>query len=180
MISRAWPGAVAALALFLAACGQSTPASPTAKPQLTSAPAASAPAAPPSAKPSPSAAVGVPSPSPAPSPAAANAAPSGGASIPTFSEQAVADFYRGKTIHIVVGFGAGGGYDVYARLIARYLGKYLPGNPTVIVDNVPGAGSAVALAQIYTTLPRDGTVIGSGDGTLALQQNPRDTELRLR
>jgi tripartite-type tricarboxylate transporter receptor subunit TctC len=159
-------GAVAALGLLMAACGQAAPASPTPKPEPTLAPAAQ-----PSSAPSPSAPLGVPSPGVAPSPAAANSAASGGAaSIPTFNEQAVADFYRGKTIHIVVGFGAGGGYDVYARLIARYLGKYLPGNPTVIVDNTPGAGSAVALTQIYNTLPRDGTVIGSGDGTLALQQ----------
>jgi tripartite-type tricarboxylate transporter receptor subunit TctC len=171
--SRLLVGAVAALGLLLAACGQATPPVPTAKPELAAAPAAKAPAAQPSpaASPSPSVAPGVPSPSLAPSPAAANpSATSGAASIPAFNEQAVADFYRGKTIHIVVGFGAGGGYDVYARLIAKYLGKYLPGSPNVIVDNTPGAGSAVALTQIYNTLPRDGTVIGSGDGTLALQQ----------
>ena len=169
--SRLLLSAVAALGLLMAACGQAAPASPTPQPELTSAPVASAPAAQPSSGASPPAALGVPSPGLAPSPAAANPAATGGAAkIPTFDEQAVADFYRGKTIHIVVGFGAGGGYDVYARLIARYLGKYLPGNPTVIVDNMPGAGSAVALAQIYNTLPRDGTVIGSGDGTLALQQ----------
>jgi tripartite-type tricarboxylate transporter receptor subunit TctC len=52
----------------------------------------------------------------------------------------VADFYKGKSIQFVVGYGPGGGYDVYARLLARYLGKYVPGAPTVVVVNMPGAG----------------------------------------
>src|SRR5438445_402876 len=55
--------------------------------------------------------------------------------------EGVADFYRGKTVRIVVGFPPGGGYDTYARAIARHLGQYVPGNPTIIVDNMPGAGS---------------------------------------
>src|SRR5215467_5072293 len=54
---------------------------------------------------------------------------------------AVADFYRGKQVNIVVGYGSGGGYDVYARLFARHLGRHIPGNPTVVVQNMPGAGS---------------------------------------
>src|SRR5262245_17855136 len=60
---------------------------------------------------------------------------------PGFDEKTVADFYRNKTIRIVVGFSAGGGYDQYSRLIARHLSKYIPGNPTIIVDNMAGAGS---------------------------------------
>jgi tripartite-type tricarboxylate transporter receptor subunit TctC len=119
---------------------------------------------------SPAPAPAVPSPSLAPSPAAKPAAAAAGPAIPGFDEQAVAGFYRGKTVRIIVGFGAGGGYDTYARLIGKYLGKYVPGNPTVIVENLTGSGSVVALTQIYNGLPKDGTVIGSGDGTLALQE----------
>ena len=52
----------------------------------------------------------------------------------------VADFYRGKQINLIVGYGPGGGYDVYARLVGRHLGRYIPGNPTVVVQNMPGAG----------------------------------------
>ena len=68
---------------------------------------------------------------------------------PGFDEKAVADFYRGKTIRLVVGFSAGGGYDQYSRLIARHLSKYIPGNPTVIVDNMAGAGSIIAANHTF-------------------------------
>jgi tripartite-type tricarboxylate transporter receptor subunit TctC len=74
---------------------------------------------------------------------------------------AVADFYRGKQVKLIVGYGPGGGYDVYARLLARHLGKYIPGNPTVVVQNMPGAGSLRAANYIYTSAPKDGTVIGT-------------------
>jgi tripartite-type tricarboxylate transporter receptor subunit TctC len=73
----------------------------------------------------------------------------------------VLDFYNGKQINLVVGYGAGGGYDVYARLIARYLGKYIPGNPNVIVQNMPGAGSLRSVNYLYNAAPKDGTVIGT-------------------
>ena len=83
------------------------------------------------------------------------------------STQAVAQdetpeqFYRGKTVQLMVGYSAGGGYDTYARTVARHLGKHIPGNPDVIVKNVPGAGSLVLMNQLANTLPRDGSVIGS-------------------
>src|SRR5262245_1438558 len=70
-------------------------------------------------------------------------------------------FYQGKTLQIVVGFDAGGGYDAYARLIGRTLPKHIPGHPTIIVQNKPGAGSRVAANWLYTLAPRDATVIGS-------------------
>jgi tripartite-type tricarboxylate transporter receptor subunit TctC len=70
-------------------------------------------------------------------------------------------FYQGKTLQIVVGFDAGGGYDAYARLIGRTLSKHIPGNPTIVVQNKPGAGSRVAANWLYNVAPRDGTVIGS-------------------
>ena len=54
------------------------------------------------------------------------------------------DFYAGKTIHVTVGFSAGGGYDTYARAVARHIGKHIPGNPSLVVDNMDGAGSLIA------------------------------------
>jgi tripartite-type tricarboxylate transporter receptor subunit TctC len=77
------------------------------------------------------------------------------------SAQSVADFYKGKTIQIVVGFGAGGGYDLYARALGRHLGKYLPGNPAVVVQNMEGAGSVRAANFVYAGSPQDGTVIAA-------------------
>ena len=74
---------------------------------------------------------------------------------------AVADFYKGKVVNLVVGYGSGGGYDVYARLIATHLGKYIPGNPTVVVQNMPGAGSLRSVNYLYNSAPKDGTTIGS-------------------
>ncbi len=72
----------------------------------------------------------------------------------------VGDFYRGKTIRFVIGFGAGDGFDVYARLAARYMGAHIPGEPTIIVQNMPGAGSLTALNYVLNAAPHDGTVIG--------------------
>ena len=81
-----------------------------------------------------------------------------------YNEKAVADFYRGKTITIVVGHSAGGGFDRYARAIARHLGKYVPGNPAVLVNNMVGAGTMVSANYTYSQAPRDGTVVNSFDG----------------
>lgn len=67
------------------------------------------------------------------------------------------DFYADKTITIVVGFTPGGGYDSYARMLARHLGRFIPGHPTVIIQNMPGAGSLVALRALNATQPKDGT-----------------------
>ena len=79
-------------------------------------------------------------------------------------------FYKGKTIRIIVGFSAGGGYDAYARLIARHLSKYLPGNPTVLVENMAGAGSLISANHIYKVAKPDGLTIGHFIGGLFLQQ----------
>src|SRR3954471_22292229 len=73
-----------------------------------------------------------------------------------------ADFYRGKQITLVIGLGAGETYDLYARLLARHLSKYIPGEPLIIPSNKPGAGSLNAVNALYNTAPRDGTVIGTG------------------
>jgi len=71
----------------------------------------------------------------------------------------VADFYRGKRINFVIGFGTGGGYDIYARLFARFVGEHIPGNPTVVPQNMPGAGSRRAANWLYAVAPKDGTAI---------------------
>ena len=75
--------------------------------------------------------------------------------------QGVAEFYKGKTIQIIVGFGVGGGYDLYARALGRHLGKHIPGQPTVVVQNMEGAGSVRAANYVYSGSPRDGTVIAA-------------------
>ena len=74
---------------------------------------------------------------------------------------AQAPFYQGKTISFMVGFPPGGGYDIYARVVARYLGKRIPGEPQVIVQNMPGAGSLNLANHLFSLAPKDGTVIGS-------------------
>ena len=88
----------------------------------------------------------------------------------TFDEKAVANFYRGKSVRIIVGFSAGGGYDQYSRLIARHLSKYIPGNPAVVVDNMTGAGSIIAANHTFNAAPKDGTVIGNISGPIILEQ----------
>jgi tripartite-type tricarboxylate transporter receptor subunit TctC len=75
--------------------------------------------------------------------------------------QSVADFYRGKTIDLDIGYSVGGGYDLYARLIARRLGGHIPGDPTVVPKNMEGAGSLRLANYLYAAAPSDGTVIGA-------------------
>ena len=74
--------------------------------------------------------------------------------------QSVEEFYKGKTVTVMIGYGAGGTDDAWARLVAKYIGEYIPGKPTVVATNVPGAGSLLLTNQIYNTQPKDGTVIG--------------------
>ena len=74
---------------------------------------------------------------------------------------AQAEFYKDKTVNIYVGYSSGGGYDVYARMISRFMGKHIPGNPTVIVTNMPGAGSLRAANYVYNLAPKDGTAMGT-------------------
>src|SRR5262245_3432507 len=69
------------------------------------------------------------------------------------------DFYKGKTLTITVGFSPGGGYDVNARALARHLGQHIPGNPNVLVQNLPGAGSLTSVRFLDATAPKDGTVM---------------------
>ncbi len=81
----------------------------------------------------------------------------------------VADFYRGKTVTVFIGNTAGGTYDLYARTIARHLGSHIPGAPTVIVQNMPGAASLVAAGHVYNVAPQDGTALAGLASTLPFQ-----------
>src|SRR3990170_3678394 len=93
---------------------------------------------------------------------------------------AMADyFYAGKTIRVTVGFSAGGGYDTYARAIARHMGKHIPGNPTLVVDNMDGAGSLIAANYTYSKADRDGTFIGVWNSAFVLYQALGDKAVRL-
>src|SRR5712671_1534270 len=80
---------------------------------------------------------------------------------PASAQDSAARFYKGKQITVIVGSSAGGGYDVYARLLARHMPKHIPGNPGMVVTNMSGAASNSAAAQIYNVSPKDGTVIGA-------------------
>jgi tripartite-type tricarboxylate transporter receptor subunit TctC len=81
-------------------------------------------------------------------------------SLHTAKAQSVAEFYAGKSINILIGFSAGGGYDAYARTLARHMGRYIPGNPRILPQNIPGAGSLRAVNYLYSVAPKDGTAIG--------------------
>ena len=81
----------------------------------------------------------------------------------------IEDFYKGKTITFVVGGSAGGGYDTYTRLIARHFAQYVPGKPSTVVQNMPGAAMLIAANYIYNSAARDGTFIGHWSGPLILQ-----------
>ena len=80
------------------------------------------------------------------------------------------DFYRGKTITMIVGFGAGGGYDLYARLLAHYLGNHIAGAPNIVVQNMEGAGSVRASNYVYSVAPKDGTVIAAVNQNMPMYQ----------
>jgi len=83
---------------------------------------------------------------------------------------AQANFYEGKSIRIIVGFSAGGGYDAYSRLLGRHMGKHIPGNPAIVVENMPGAGSMISANYIYKAAKPDGLTISHFIGGLFLQQ----------
>ena len=81
----------------------------------------------------------------------------------------VASFYKGRTVTIDIGYSAGGGYDIYARVLAKHLGDHIPGNPTVIPQNMPGAGSLKAANYLYNIAPKDGTVLATFARGMAMQ-----------
>jgi tripartite-type tricarboxylate transporter receptor subunit TctC len=80
------------------------------------------------------------------------------------------DFYRGKTMSLIIPIGPGGAYDTYSRLVARYLGKQLPGNPVIIPRNMPGAGGTIASNHVYNLAPQDGTTLSMITSSFAMEQ----------
>ena len=96
--------------------------------------------------------------------------------MPVAAQDAVAQFYRGKTVTIIVGSSAGGGYDTYGRLMARFFSRHVPGNPAVVAQNMPGAGSNLMSAYVANVAAKDGTVIGASYAGAILEpligQNP--------
>lgn len=82
---------------------------------------------------------------------------------------AVADFYSGKQLRILIGYGAGGGYDTVTRLVSKHLSKHIPGNPTIVPQNMPGAGSMKVANYLFNAAPKDGTVLGVFAASTALE-----------
>ncbi len=80
---------------------------------------------------------------------------------PAAAADEIADFYRGKRINLVIGYGTGGGYDLYARMLGRFLGDHIPGKPAIVPQNMPGASSRGAANWLYKVAPRDGTVLAT-------------------
>lgn len=80
------------------------------------------------------------------------------------------DFFKGKVIRIIVGFSPGGGFDTYARTLSRYLGKYVPGSPSIIVENMTGAGSLISANHVYRVAKPDGLTVGAFNGNQILGQ----------
>ena len=83
--------------------------------------------------------------------------------------QNAAEFYPGKTLTLTVGYSVGGGYDTYARVLGRHMGKHLPGNPSIVLQNMPGAGSLKAANYLYNVAPKDGTAFGMFGRGIALE-----------
>src|SRR5438874_1114010 len=81
--------------------------------------------------------------------------------------QSVEEFYKGKTVNLIIGYGVGGGYDLYGRLLARHIGRHIPGKPSVVPQNMTGAGSLRAAQFLYSVAPKDGTAIGTFGRTIA-------------
>jgi len=100
-------------------------------------------------------------------------------SFPTHADP-LEDFYRGRTMTMVIGFSTGSGYDLYARLLARHIGKHIPGNPSVVPQNMPGAGSLKAANYVFSVAPKDGSVIGTMSRSLPIEPLLGDLKLDAR
>ena len=149
-------GVASAALLAVSACA---PAAPTSKPAEPAKPVAEPqkpqPAAAPSVQPAAEPA------KPAASPAAAAPAAPAAAAAPKVDVKAIEDFYKGKTVRVIVATTAGSAFDAWGRLIARHMPKHLPGSPTMIVENMPGAGQLIGANFLYNIAPKDGTTIGT-------------------
>jgi tripartite-type tricarboxylate transporter receptor subunit TctC len=96
------------------------------------------------------------------------------------AQPSVEQFYKGKSIDLIIGYPPAGSNDTYARALARHLGKHIPGRPTVITKNMPGAGSFLAVNHVYTVAPKDGTVIAIGAPTTALDERLGTANVRFK
>ncbi len=94
------------------------------------------------------------------------------------SADPVADFYKGKNIMFYIGYAAGGGYDVYARIVSQHMARHIPGNPKIVPKNTPGAGGRIAAAYLYNIAAKDGTSLCTSDQSLALQQAFGDKSIK--
>jgi tripartite-type tricarboxylate transporter receptor subunit TctC len=102
--------------------------------------------------------------------AAALALAAGAFAVPPAAADPVADFYAGKRIMLIIGYGTGGGYDEYARMLARFMGDHIPGKPVFVPQNMPGAGSRQAANWLFNVAPKDGTVIATLSQTTPTDQ----------
>src|SRR5258708_28253353 len=89
----------------------------------------------------------------------------------------VEDFYRGRTVSLIIGFSDGSGYDLYARLLARHIGKHIPGRPSVVAQNMPGAGSVKAANYVFSVAPKDGSGISTTSRSVPADTLPADLQL---
>lgn len=93
------------------------------------------------------------------------------AALPVASHaQSPEQFYKGKNINVYIGYGSGGGYDFYGRLVSRHIGRHIPGNPTLVPQNMPGAGSLKAANFLYSVAPKDGTALGIITQSVAIEE----------
>jgi len=99
---------------------------------------------------------------------------------PLSARAGVEDFYRGRTVSLIVGFSVGSGYDLYARLLARHIGKHIPGRPSVVAQNMPGAGSVKAATYVFSVAPKDGSVIGTMSRSVPVEPLLGDLQLDAR
>jgi tripartite-type tricarboxylate transporter receptor subunit TctC len=92
--------------------------------------------------------------------------------------QEIESFYKGRKLDIVIGFSVGGGYDAYARVLARHIGEHIPGKPTIVPRNMTGAGSRIAAAYVFSVAAKDGTVMGIADQSIPLEQALGDSGVK--
>ena len=91
--------------------------------------------------------------------------------FPPFAQaQSLEEFYRGKQMSMIIGYPTGGSNDIYARAVARHIGKHIPGNPTVIPRNMPGGGSLIAANHVFNVAPKDGTILSLIAPTIPLEE----------
>jgi tripartite-type tricarboxylate transporter receptor subunit TctC len=104
------------------------------------------------------------------------------AAVSVPAAQAADDFYKGKNIRVIIGYGPGGGYDIYARFVTRHMSRFIPGNPTMVPTNMPGAGSARAAQHLMVGAPQDGSVLATLGQNLPLDQalNPKKAKYDTR